>query len=482
MYTCAKERFYTAKPKYRVRRGPAQFDSVRMTSTIDYDRATYAYPTALVAPPLILQERAEKSHKCTTNLGSLYAEQLWNETKSGVICEAPYKCDDTFLSNSTSLLSCRARNAPETFFGQIPLLLDGRDQFYEFLQSVTDSEILVRDGENYVTNDFLDGQTKSVQVAMVAFSPEYGIASTISITALLETDVKVDFSVQHYASLEGEELRQFEIVSFTGLALAVVILLEKIATFAHLQLRKPDKTGRIVITPEGRNNIQGFIVDLVIQVILPFAYFVVRLLQVQDSKNSIQRTVGSEGLTGVPWSSRNVVMEDKITQFFDGLTKFQQQLLTEDLMGYFYFILATASLLRLIAQTGAHPRTAILVNTLINAADDLWHFLILFVILNGGFIALAQAQFAGQRDEFATIGSSFELLWNLLIGNMMDSGAIPSSFWTYTPTIAIYLLLYQFIIFMVCFVCNCFLDVLLVSEGRQSSSSRFPSLSLCPTL
>lgn len=41
---------------------------------------------------------------------------------------------------------------------------------------MTDSEILVRDGQNYVTNDFLDGQTKSVQVAMVAFSPEYGIA------------------------------------------------------------------------------------------------------------------------------------------------------------------------------------------------------------------------------------------------------------------------------------------------------------------
>ena len=69
---------------------------------------------------------------------------------------------------------------------------------------------------------------------------------------------------------------------------------------------------------------------------------------------------------------------------------------------------------------------AILVNTLINAADDLvssflnlllirllvwpvhrrarttdttrvlvqWHFMILFIILNGGFIALAQAQFA----------------------------------------------------------------------------------------
>jgi len=32
-------------------------------------------------------------------------------------------------------------------------------------------------------------------------------------------------------------------------------------------------------------------------------------------------------------------MGDKITQFFEGLTKFQQQLLIEDSMGYFYFVL-----------------------------------------------------------------------------------------------------------------------------------------------
>ena len=50
-------------------------------------------------------------------------------------------------------------------------------------------------------------------------------------------------------------------------------------------------------------------------------------------------TICRQGLTGVPWSSRNVGMGDKITQFFEGLTKFQQQLLIEEGMGYFYFVL-----------------------------------------------------------------------------------------------------------------------------------------------
>jgi len=45
-----------------------------------------------------------------------------------------------------------------------------------------------------------------------------------------------------------------------------------------------------------------------------------------------------------------------------------------------------------VLQTAAHPRTAILVNTMAHAAGDLWHFLILFVVLNAGFIALGMVR------------------------------------------------------------------------------------------
>ena len=79
-------------------------------------------------------------------------------------------------------------------------------RFYEFLQSITDAPILVRDGTPKATESFIDAQTQSITVAMVAFSPEYGLASIISITALLSADVKLDFSVAHFQSLEGEQV------------------------------------------------------------------------------------------------------------------------------------------------------------------------------------------------------------------------------------------------------------------------------------
>jgi len=215
----------------------------------------------------------------------------------------------------------------------------------------------VRNGLPQETATFIDAQTKSITVAMVTFAPEYGLASTISITATLSTEVSVDFTVGHFQSLEGDQLQQYRWVSYIGFILAVIILIEKVVTIAHKDVRA---------------EIPGFVVDFIIQVFLPIVYFSIRLGQVVASKASILETVGTEGLAGVPWSSRSVSLGSKVGQFSDGLEKFEAKLSNESLMGTFYFVHATAALFRLIFQTSAHPRTAVLVNTMIQAAGDLW--------------------------------------------------------------------------------------------------------------
>ena len=74
--------------------------------------------------------------------------------------------------------------------------------------------------------------------------------------------------------------------------------------------------------------------------------------------------------------------------FFDGLEKFEAKLSNESFMGTFYFIHATAALFRLNFQTSAHPRTAILVNTMIQAAGDLWSLLHSLVLSRCLFVSL----------------------------------------------------------------------------------------------
>ena len=272
--------------------------------------------------------------------------------------------------------------------------------------SITDAKILVRKGEQFETASFLDAQTKSVTVMMVAFSPEYGLASTIKIMASMEADVSVDFAVEHFASLEGDALESYKTICIVGFVLAGVITIEKIVTV----LGKDFKEERL-----------GFVCDMVVQVALPVLYFAIRLGQVIASREAISKTVGVDGLSGVPWASRSVSLENKIDRFRIGLDQFNEKLISENVMSIFYFVHATSSLFRLIFQTSAHPRTAMLVNTIYMAAADLWHWIILFIFVNFSFVLLGMAQFGSELDEFSSFKTTFELLWEMLLGAMLGA-------------------------------------------------------------
>ena len=154
-------------------------------------------------------------------------------------------------------------------------------------------------------------------------------------------DVSVDFSVKHFQSLEGDNLLQYTWVSIFGFALAAVILVEKILTILHKDFAA---------------ELPGLIIDMVVQVLLPVIYFAIRLTQVTASRDVLMETVGTAGLAGVPWESKSVSLGDKVSEFFEGLEKFEEKIGVESIMATFYFIHATSALFRLIAQTAAHPR------------------------------------------------------------------------------------------------------------------------------
>ena len=178
-----------------------------------------------------------------------------------------------------------------------------------------------------------------------------GIASTIDITGKFAADVKVDFQVTHFQSLEGDHLSQYTFVTIAAFVMSFVVLVEKVLTVRQLDWRKSRKV---------RN---GFLVDLAIQVFLPVLYFAIRYDQIVRSKEQILDTIGIQGLAGVPWASREVPLLGKVESFLESINKLQALNFMESVMRSFYFVLSTAQLLRLIMQTSAHPRTAILVNT-----------------------------------------------------------------------------------------------------------------------
>jgi hypothetical protein len=323
-------------------------------------------------------------------------------------------------------------------FGRKPYVVAGKNAFFDFLQSVADAELVMRAGEAIPTRSFLDSMSETISCLMVTYSPHFGICSTIEITATFGSDVQVDFTIKHIQSIEGEDLADYTKLTIGALVLSCMIFLEKIYTIRQLNWHD-DGVRRC------------FIVDMLVQVVLPILYFSIKFSQILKSGEEIRKTVGVNGIAGVPWERRDVELDAKIDQFFDEFNRLENLNERERSMNILYFVLSAAQLIRLIVQTRAHPRTAMLVNTLSHGLDDLWHFSLLLMIVMIGFIMLGTAQFAGSRSEFASQFKAFEMLWEMLLGSMPQSGAIPSTFWTYDKLMMIYLMLYNFLCFMFMF-------------------------------
>ena len=79
----------------------------------------------------------------------------------------------------------------------MPYDVGGKIVFYDFLQSIADAELVMRDGEPIPTRSFLDSQTEAISCLMVTYSAHFGICTTIEITASFGSDVDVDFTVKH---------------------------------------------------------------------------------------------------------------------------------------------------------------------------------------------------------------------------------------------------------------------------------------------
>jgi hypothetical protein len=344
--------YYTTVSAMHVRRGPVSFDEDRTALEIEYSvpPAGYPYQMSLVAPPILLQTRRERTGNCTYAVGTEYNKKVW-ETAIDVTCQLPYVCPDYLTTVPTSLMACSLPSAPERFLGRETISAPGgREMYFEFLQSIVDAPFLVRDDVPVSTRAFLDSQTESVSCLMIGYSPQYGIVSTINIHADLEADVKVDFEINHYQSLEGDDLSNYLTIVIVAYVLVAIVFVEKLVTLRHRDWTQARA---------------GFLMDMCIQVVLPVLYFALRVPNIRDSKTKMLQTIGVEGLAGVPWESRELDLDYKVRTFFKSLNKLDALNNNEKSMSIFYFALSSLQLLRLIFQTSAHPRTAILIETLL---------------------------------------------------------------------------------------------------------------------
>jgi hypothetical protein len=134
---------------------------------------------------------------------------------------------------------------------------------------------------------YLDFQTQQVEIYMATFSAEYGIASMIKVTALVSSEVKVDYKVIHYQSAEGQRLADYNVLAALIIILAVIILLEKSVVMYYKDHE------------ERREVFAAFALDFVLQVLLPVIYTVIRMVSLRESGSKLDESVGPHGLAGI---------------------------------------------------------------------------------------------------------------------------------------------------------------------------------------
>ena len=392
-------------------------DGERMARTIEYDRSKYNFPVVLMAPPIVLQHRFQKTATCSTVAGTDVTQTLWNKTVNSRTCQRPYQCPQNLLEDSRELLACSLHSQPESFFGasQVGPGLSTSGWFFEFLQTVTEANVMKRihtrrrglavtkDGRGWrrstaaatagggasggggagmVTSSsagstaeptkagfeqsqgdaqviyprsFVDFETRELQILLISFCPDYGIASLVRISAAVSSQVQLDYTVNHYQSIEGERLRQYQVLVGCAILISVLIFIQECV---HLYENHSWRKNLHVSSHQWTVGVVQwspwkFVADMSLQVVLPIVYFALRLSQLSRSASLVDHTTGHSGFSGIPWHSSSVHIDDKMDKFLAMVTIFEDEISLENRMSILFFVMAGVQLFRLIVQVTA---------------------------------------------------------------------------------------------------------------------------------
>ena len=88
------------------------------------------------------------------------------------------------------------------------------------------------------------------------------------------------------------------------------------------------------------------------------------------------------------------------------------------------FVCNVLLMIRMIMSTGAHPRVAIVINTVLLSLPDLFNLVIILVILFGGFYFIAVVQFGAEMESFGTATATFNSLWGVFVGGAAEGSSM----------------------------------------------------------
>jgi hypothetical protein len=432
-FSSVQELYYRESKKMGIRDGPIVTNSKREEANVPIEKVDYVPKSVLMATPIIFQKRVMPSATCPYNYSSAFIQKQHKKVID--YCVAPFQCSDDVLNKPELTLSCTGDPITEqSYSGLQPIEFKGMG-FADFLFSITDQDYIFRDGQIQSTSSFVDSLTRSLDIVLVFFTPEFGLTTVMSVTAEMSGAQSCDVSVtvQHFAILEGLQLTLYVIVQSLVLVFVVAMSVDVSKTIKRMASEYledkiwPDHTKILFLT-----------IDL-ITVTTTTAVVCLRLPAKIAGEANISKILGN--LNEIPWSSSTMSVGEKKQTFFENVQGIVKLIEEEESVDSFLNVTLLILLIRVIQCTELHPRLALLTGTISKAMDDFWHSAILIILIMCSFAGIGTWRFGSEREEFGTFEKSMQTEFMMMLGEFLEE-------WTDDTDLQAFVVLYLMIMFL----------------------------------
>lgn len=438
-YTPAEiqEKYYSKVARMKTILGPDVPETQRLEEKkIQTVKKTQLYDQrmALVAPPLLFQQRAGGG-SCESDVSSPFLQAQLDLMRAA-------HCINAVCPNATNLntvVTCHDGEENQDFFGLSRSMLGGNEGYAEFLYSIADSDVLVRDGKTLVARNFLDGQTRTALILAVFHVPSSGLTTELEITFDLSgIGVSTEINFLHYGYMRAESMPTALLIY--AILFMLIFLVVVMNGWEYVLLRREFLSRKIF----NRTAMLEVAYDI-FQAFIVTAYASITFHTTRWSEYNA-RSILSD-FASVPFAQSNTALTEKVDKFFQAVDNFNETLDYEGQIATLAFVIMVLMLVRIIAATAVHPRTGVLTGTLIKSLNDLWHFTILFMLVFICF-ALAANLIFGDRGDFADLETSMQTQFLILLGELPDSYTQDDRMITYVvlTNVVMFLLMLNFLL------------------------------------
>lgn len=430
-----QEIYYQQVNMVSLRNGPFVTNAQRNATTFPMVKKDLLPHSVLMATPLLFSTRVRATAQCPFD----YSRQLLEDQHSKVLdskCAYPFICSDQVRRNPEATIPCAGEAQRDgTFFGLEPRSVNGLVGYADLLYSITDSELVFRDGQLRHTKDFIDVLTQEVMTLLVFYTPDAGITSVLQISADVSSpQIYIKTALLHYTVFEGPRLVVYIAVLCLVCAVAFIMAIDVVGQYRAVAHRKSG--GQPL---ENDKQLQLRLLTDAFNIIMIFLFVVLQLPTQIKTAGETKRILGA--LEGIEWESGSVTLEQKKDVFFENVLLLLDTIQINSNLDAFLNVILLVSILRIIQCTSMHPRLALLTGTLARAADDLWHTAILIVMIMVSFAGIATWRFGNQYTDFGSFEKSMQTEFRLMFGEFL-------LYWGESRELQAFVVLYYMVMFL----------------------------------